>query len=171
MRKRTGAPFSMPMQKTNNQQFEQDWGDLRSRLRTEFLNRGSVSEQKCEKLLMDARWPDGMQCCSCGSDLLTRIPTRNTYKCKECDYQQSLTAGSIFHSSHKPLTLWFEAAATLIDAHARERGSLWTIQRFGEVFDLAYISARRIRGTILDDLHSPDGILEAIVCVPFRPDS
>ncbi len=29
--------------------------------------------------------------------------------CQQCDRQTSVTAGTIFHGSHKPLTLWFRA--------------------------------------------------------------
>lgn len=152
----------------HNGRIEPRWDDLRSRIRAEFLKAGCVSEARCEQLLFAARWPSGLECRSCGSNSHTWLSLQKTYKCRNCGYQQSLTAGSIFHGSHKPLSLWFEATATLIDAHGRKRGSIWTIQRFGGTFSLAYVSARRIRGAILDDLQSAEGLLEAVVCVPSQ---
>lgn len=34
---------------------------------------------------------------------------REKYWCIQCSYQVSTTAGTLFHDSHKPLRLWFEA--------------------------------------------------------------
>lgn len=34
---------------------------------------------------------------------------RGLYWCRNCDYQASITAGTLFHDTHKPLRLWFEA--------------------------------------------------------------
>ena len=36
--------------------------------------------------------------------------------CKECDYQFSVTVGTIFHDSHLPLTKWFMATLLLCEA-------------------------------------------------------
>ncbi len=35
--------------------------------------------------------------------------SRPLYQCAGCEYQFSLTAGTLFEDSHKPLRLWFEA--------------------------------------------------------------
>jgi transposase-like protein len=34
---------------------------------------------------------------------------RGLYWCQECNYQASVTAGTLFNDTHKPLRLWFEA--------------------------------------------------------------
>ena len=34
---------------------------------------------------------------------------RGLYWCRSCGYQVSVTAGTLFHDTHKPLRLWFEA--------------------------------------------------------------
>ena len=34
---------------------------------------------------------------------------RGLYWCQNCDYQASVTAGTLFNDTHKPLRLWFEA--------------------------------------------------------------
>ena len=34
---------------------------------------------------------------------------RGLFWCQQCDHQTSVTAGTLFHDTHKPLRLWFEA--------------------------------------------------------------
>ena len=34
---------------------------------------------------------------------------RGKFWCIQCGYQVSATAGTLFHDTHKPLRLWFEA--------------------------------------------------------------
>ena len=33
----------------------------------------------------------------------------NLLRCAHCDYQISVTAGTVFQDTHKPLTMWFRA--------------------------------------------------------------
>ena len=40
---------------------------------------------------------------------LARAATRRHLICGACSYQASVTAGTIFHGSRQPLTLWFRA--------------------------------------------------------------
>lgn len=67
------------------------------------------TEKACREYLFRLRWPDGFRCPRCGgrkswpkSDVLLQ--------CAGCDYQCSVTAGTIFQDTRKPLTLWFRAA-------------------------------------------------------------
>lgn len=46
--------------------------------------------------------------CSCGGRY-TRITGRKQYQCSTCRFQIAPTAGTIFHKSATPLTLWFRA--------------------------------------------------------------
>ena len=66
------------------------------------------TEQACREYLVQLRWPDGFVCprCKAGS---SRTATRNRLICTSCRYQASVTAGTIFQDSRKPLTLWFRA--------------------------------------------------------------
>ena len=66
------------------------------------------TETACREYLFRLRWPEGFCCPRCGgrknwpkSDALVR--------CSGCDYQSSVTAGTIFQDSRLPLTLWFRA--------------------------------------------------------------
>lgn len=65
-------------------------------------------EQACLDYLFQLRWPDGFDCPSCGHKEAWKS-TRGLYLCRQCGRQQSVTAGTIFHSTKKPLTAWFKA--------------------------------------------------------------
>lgn len=65
-------------------------------------------EEDCRDYLYGLRWPNGFVCPRCSS--LKAWPIGVTlYECTACHYQLSVTAGTIFHDSHKPLTTWFRA--------------------------------------------------------------
>jgi len=67
-----------------------------------------ASENACREYLFSLRWPDGFVCPRCGGHggWLTK---RSLVMCRDCGYQGSLTAGTIFEGSHKPLGTWFRA--------------------------------------------------------------
>jgi transposase-like protein len=67
------------------------------------------SEEKCRARLEELRWPDGPQCTRCQSKQVYRQSGREQLYCGSCDYQFSVTAGTIFHDSHLPLPKWFLA--------------------------------------------------------------
>ena len=67
-----------------------------------------ATEQACENYLAALRWPDGFVCPDCGNRKAWEMK-RGLYWCRWCGYQASITAGTLFHDSHKPLRLWFEA--------------------------------------------------------------
>ncbi len=64
-------------------------------------------EQDCYNWLFKSRWPEGFRCPKCNGKEYSRINTRGLYKCKKCQYQVSLTAGTIFHKTRTPLMKWF----------------------------------------------------------------
>ncbi len=67
-----------------------------------------ASEAACLDYLIKLRWPEGFQCPTCLA-LGARQTTRGLFECLGCRRQTSPTAGTIFHDSRKPLTMWFEA--------------------------------------------------------------
>jgi len=66
------------------------------------------SEQACRDYLMKLRWPAGFVCPRCGAQSAWAT-NRNLLVCAKCQYQGSVTAGTIFQDTRKPLTLWFRA--------------------------------------------------------------
>lgn len=66
------------------------------------------TENACRDYLLQLRWPDGFVCPRCGVKG-GWAATRNRILCGTCRYQASVTAGTIFQDTHKPLRLWFRA--------------------------------------------------------------
>jgi transposase-like protein len=66
------------------------------------------SEEACRQYLFGLRWPHGFRCprCQHGKYWNTK---RGLYACSGCNFQVSVTAGTIFHGRRKPLRLWFRA--------------------------------------------------------------
>lgn len=66
------------------------------------------SEEACRDYLCRLRWPLGFICPRCQAT--KAWPTkRNLLVCGACGYQVSMTAGTIFQDTHKPLGMWFRA--------------------------------------------------------------
>lgn len=66
-------------------------------------------ESKCRQYLEALRWEDNVIYPHCGSDKISHLQKRNQYDCDKCNYQFTVTAGTIFHDSHLPLQKWFLA--------------------------------------------------------------
>jgi transposase-like protein len=73
----------------------------------EFEKRFST-EEACRQYLFALRWAEGFRCPRCGHRRLWNTK-RGLYRCGECDFQISVTAGTIFQDTRKPLRLWFRA--------------------------------------------------------------
>jgi len=67
-----------------------------------------VTDDDCLRYVASLRWPDGFRCPRCGHSEAWET-NRGLYQCRKCRHQTSITAGTIFHDSRKPLRLWFEA--------------------------------------------------------------
>ena len=67
-----------------------------------------ATEDDCRQYVVKLRWPEGFCCSRCGHHEAW-ITKRGLYNCSQCDYQISITAGTIFQDTRKPLRLWFQA--------------------------------------------------------------
>jgi transposase-like protein len=66
------------------------------------------SEAACRDYLIQLRWPQGWTCPDCGSRKFWKMK-RGVLCCQVCQRYVSVTAGTLFADTHKPLRLWFEA--------------------------------------------------------------
>jgi len=66
------------------------------------------TEDACWKYLLQVRWPNGFICPRC-QETKAWQRNRGLMVCASCGYEVSVTAGTIFESTHKPLTIWFRA--------------------------------------------------------------
>src|SRR5579863_426994 len=74
------------------------------------------NEQACRDYLFAHRWPDGVvKCVRCQNDHVYESKARPSHwQCMKCGpkerspYRFSLTTGTIFEESKKPLRVWFK---------------------------------------------------------------
>jgi transposase-like protein len=67
------------------------------------------TDEACRDYLVQLRWPDGFVCPRCGDARGSWPASRGRLICSACRHQASVTAGTIFQDTHKPLRLWFRA--------------------------------------------------------------
>jgi ribosomal protein L37AE/L43A len=67
------------------------------------------TEAQCRSIVIASRWPYGFECPACGGNNAVEIKTRGLFQCRDCRRQTSPIAGTIFASTHLPLTIWFRA--------------------------------------------------------------
>src|SRR5258708_5514687 len=78
-------------------------------------------ETACRNFLVARRWPKAVTCPRCGKpDHVYKIAQLWKWECanKECrkgnGYRFSVTAGTIFEDTKKPLLLWFKVLWTML---------------------------------------------------------
>jgi transposase-like protein len=82
-------------------------------------------EQACRDYLFSLRWPDGFRCPKCSHD--GYWPTRRLLECRKCGHQTTVTAGTIFQDTRKPLPDWFRAIWYVTSQ--KNGASAWGVQR------------------------------------------
>ena len=72
------------------------------------FERRFATEGACREYLFQLRWPEGFVCPRC-SHAKAWSASRGRYHCAGCGVQTSVTAGTIFQDTRKPLRVWFRA--------------------------------------------------------------
>jgi transposase-like protein len=67
-----------------------------------------ATEDNCARYLMRIRWPKVFRCPKCSSEEVW-LTARSLLHCKQCHRQTSVTAGTLFEGTRKPLRVWFQA--------------------------------------------------------------
>ena len=115
------------------------------------LRRDFPNDEACLEWLRDRRWPDGIYCQNCHK--VTAHPlvrSRKSYSCQVCGEHVHPTAGTIFHKSSTPLTLWFHAIYLM----AQTRGGIAAKQverELGVTYKTAWRICRLIRSRLDED--------------------
>lgn len=134
---------------------------------TDSVNLISVIEKfgtddKCRAALVHLKWPNGIECPRCQSKKISRIAARDVYDCDSCRYQFSVTAGSIFHDSHLPLTKWFFATYVMVESKkgvsANQLGRM-----LGVSYKTAWYLCHRIRKAMDEAKPKPLGLASGTV--------
>lgn len=107
------------------------------------------TEDRCRELLTRLRWPNGPECPRCHGAAVELETEKQLFYCKECDYQFSVTSGTVFNDTHLPLIKWF--AATLLLCEAKKGMSACQIQRtLGMSYKTAWYLCHRIRAAMAE---------------------
>jgi len=130
------------------------------------------TDEQCHAYLEQARWPDGVRCLQCDCDKVSkfvtnetkrervnrkgetvevRVPARRLYQCLNpaCNYQFSVTTGTLFNDSHLPLQKWFLAVGIM--CNAKKGVSAKQLERdLGVNYRTAWYLAHRIRKAMAD---------------------
>ena len=69
----------------------------------QFLKR-FPNEKACAEYLYSVKWPKGFVCPVCGHQHCYALNRFGRYQCAKCRHQTSLTANTVMHRTHLPLT-------------------------------------------------------------------
>ena len=67
------------------------------------------TEEQCRSYLERQKWPNGFRCPRCGCRKSWYVASRMLRVCADCQHHCSLTAGTAFQGTRKPLRAWFFA--------------------------------------------------------------
>jgi len=108
------------------------------------INTLFATEDKCRELLVRLRFPEGPQCLRCKGSVVKLDTEKQLFYCKDCDYQFSITSGTVFNDSHLALGKWFLTTHLLCEA--KKGMSACQIQRtVGMSYKTAWYLCHRIR--------------------------
>ena len=110
----------------------------------EFQKKFST-EEACREHLFKLRWPSGYSCPRCEHREYYFHRNRHLYHCKSCNYQVSLTAGTIFHKTRVPLRKWFWMIYLM--GHQKSGISMMSLQSMLEIktYKTVWLMGHKIR--------------------------
>jgi transposase-like protein len=74
------------------------------------------TEARCRELLERLRWPEGVMCPRCKDSRVSRMKDYARFECVGCEYQFTVTSGTIFHDTHLPMPIWFLSVLLICEA-------------------------------------------------------
>lgn len=121
------------------------------------------TDERCRELLVRLRWPNGVECPRCKMPAVELATAKQLFYCKGCDYQFSVTTGTVFNDSHLPLQKWF--LATLLLCEAKKGMSALQLKRtiWGQhngSYKTAWYLCHRIRFAMTEVHKMLDGTIE-----------
>ena len=121
-------------------------------------------EGACKAYLVARRWPNGVACPRCGNTKVYALKARAWHwQCEECavdGYRFSVTVGTIFENTNKPLRDWYKVAHLILTSKkgmsARQLGRY---MGFGSV-KTGWLMAHKIRTALIEPEVKLGGIVE-----------
>ena len=118
------------------------------------------NEKACVEYLYSVKWPQGFECPVCGCRHGYTLKNRRQYQCARCRHQTSLTANTVMHRSHLPLTKWFWAIY-LVACDKRGISALALAGKIEVCYETAWNMLRRIRAAM--EMRDEHYVLQGIV--------
>jgi transposase-like protein len=115
----------------------------------EGFRRRFGDEEQCWEHLTRVRWPRGFVCPRCGGGSRGYMRARRLHECRQCGYQGSVTAGTIFHKTRVPLRAWFWALYRLSQGK-KGVSALQLSKEIGVSYPTAWLLAHKIRKAMAD---------------------
>ena len=103
-------------------------------------------EETVEKLFLDARWPNGIACTTCGSLNVKSRESRKPapFRCNDCRNDFSVKTGTVMQGSNLPLSEW-ALASYLLSTNLKGVSSMKLHRNLGITQKSAWHLAHRIR--------------------------
>ena len=118
------------------------------------------TKAQCEEYLAALRWGAGYVCPKCCSHHGYRL-SNGRYQCAECHHQTSVTAGTVLHKTHMPLTQWF-LAFYFMSQDKRGISAVQLASMLSTKYKTAWYMLRRIRAAMgqRDAAYQLSGVIE-----------
>ena len=119
------------------------------------FQRQFADEAACRQYLEACRWPKGFRCPRCGHGRAFPLRAGLRQECAACHYQVSLTAGTVFHRTKMPLTLWFWAAYLMTTDTRGISALLLQRQLAIRRYETAWLILHRLRRAMVNAAREP----------------
>lgn len=120
------------------------------------------TDKKCWNFLVKRRWPKGYKCPRCAHDQYYFHPKRALFECRQCRYQVSVTANTVFHKTRTPLKKWFWAIYLVV--HQKNGISTLQLQKLLEIktYRAMWVIVHKIRKAMAarDSAYRLSGLIE-----------
>lgn len=118
------------------------------------------TENDCLSYLYKLKWPEGFICSRCGNKKAWKM-NAGLYKCTSCKDKHSITVGTIFEGTKKPLVLWFRAIWWIVSQkYGASAKGIQKILGFGS-YKTAWTWLHKLRRAMVrPDREKLSGILE-----------
>ena len=118
------------------------------------------TEAQCREYLAGLRWKSGYVCPKCGSRHAYQL-ANGRYQCAKCRHQVSVTAGTVLHKTHMPLTQWF-LAFYFVCQDKRGISAVQLAAMIGMTYKTAWFMLKRIRTAMgqRDETNQLNGVIE-----------
>ena len=102
------------------------------------------TEEQCQEHLFEKRFGKGFICPRCGHDHGVKIASRLLMQCSKCQYQVSITSGTVLNDTKMPIQKWY-LAIYLITSSKRGISSKELQRQIGVTYKTAWYTNKRIR--------------------------